>query len=433
MIIKFKLILTLTVLLLGIVGCEQTFALQSVKPLSKPKQKIRRMIELAKEADGEKYETEILALQKQLEHLLKPLHGNRKIARAANRQGLEALAKHDISLAIELFFTAHRVDPVDVEILNNLGYAQVLAELPQAEDTLFQALQLAPGRASSWANLGQWYAKQSSHSLEAVASFALAYRFSKNRARTVASWQERLNRSAEDSGIIWAWRHTLELDWIKNDWLRQLEKFYQIRQEVKLSNTVNGITGQLQLLVDRRIPPNDKKLDFDVTDNIYPAVLRIQNESGNILVHTLERAPTTLKIVTEIQEIPAWYALTVDYSIGMGSYNGTITFFVRVKNSQLEWLKAINPKTGQLNDIALMRSLKTDWRFHRSLKSNKISILEVACQPNWNNSDEDFETIYTRYYFTGSHWTALEIREPGYWESEEPDDFPDESKFPQIP
>jgi hypothetical protein len=75
-----------------------------------------------------------------------------------------------------------------------------------------------------------------------------------------------------------------------------------------------------------------------------------------------------------------------------------------------------------------MRSLKTDWRFHRSTKSEPVSILEVACRPNFNkpntdfSTDLDFEIIYTRYYPDGNHWIAVKTREQGFWESEELDD-----------
>jgi hypothetical protein len=95
------------------------------------------------------------------------------------------------------------------------------------------------------------------------------------------------------------------LDWIKTELLRQSEKLYQIRKEVKLSEEVNGITGQLQLLIDRRIPQNDTELDPEAADNMHHAILRIRDESGNIiLAHTLERSLASLEIVIEIQDTP---------------------------------------------------------------------------------------------------------------------------------
>jgi hypothetical protein len=129
---------------------ETNFALQSTQALSKPSRKIHRMIQLAQESHREKYETEILTLKEQLKHLPKFPHGNRKVARTANQPGLEALVQRDISAAVKFFLTAYRADPADVEILNNLGYAQVLADLPQAEDTLVNLLKIAelPGLGS---------------------------------------------------------------------------------------------------------------------------------------------------------------------------------------------------------------------------------------------------------------------------------------------
>jgi len=95
--------------------------------------------------------------------------------------------------AVQAFKSAYRLGPTDGEIVNNLGYAHLNRDEPQAaEPLLLLALVLEPGRANAWANPGESYAKQGRRS-QAPARLARAYRCSKNRDATrqfFSKWAE---------------------------------------------------------------------------------------------------------------------------------------------------------------------------------------------------------------------------------------------------
>jgi hypothetical protein len=91
--------------------------------------------------------------------------------------------------AVEELQAAHEADPVDVEILNNLGYAEMLAGRPEASLHLVSALILEPARTNAWANLGHLFARREAVQ-EAVACFSLSLRFSARPAKTLQFLKE---------------------------------------------------------------------------------------------------------------------------------------------------------------------------------------------------------------------------------------------------
>ena len=129
-------------------------------------------------------EAGVSATRQQLEGVSRPAHQNVKEARAANQQGLEALKRSDYQAAATAFQQAQQLDPADVEVAGNLGYANFkLGQLKRAEHQLVYAVSLAPGRSSSWYNLGQVYGAMND-AAKATGAFANAYRFSQNRPKT---------------------------------------------------------------------------------------------------------------------------------------------------------------------------------------------------------------------------------------------------------
>jgi hypothetical protein len=89
-----------------------------------------------------------------LKALPRPVHGNRKQARAENDAGLAAMKENRFGEASVRFGKALQADGGDVEIWNNLGYALIQSgEFKEAEMSLSSALTLQPGRSSAWANL----------------------------------------------------------------------------------------------------------------------------------------------------------------------------------------------------------------------------------------------------------------------------------------
>lgn len=134
----------------------------------------------------------LATIQQQLESVPKHAHQNVKEARAFNQQGLEALKQHNYSAAAVFFQKAQEADPADIEIAGNLGYANLKLKLfRRAEHQLVYAISLSPTRSSSWFNLGQAYGAMG-ETEKAAGSFANAYRFSQNRAKTEGFFRDAL-------------------------------------------------------------------------------------------------------------------------------------------------------------------------------------------------------------------------------------------------
>lgn len=141
---------------------------------------VRRM--LVQSVDND--ETGLNATRQRLESVAKPERQNMKEARALNQQGLDALKRNDYETAATVFQQAQLADPADVEVAGNLGYANFKrGQLKRAEHQLVYAISLAPGRSSSWYNLGQVYGAMNDAE-KATGAFANAYRFSQNRPKT---------------------------------------------------------------------------------------------------------------------------------------------------------------------------------------------------------------------------------------------------------
>jgi tetratricopeptide (TPR) repeat protein len=148
---------------------------------------VQQMITAAMADGGVQHEEDISAAKHRIETLnlkgrLTPV--SRKRAREANERGLKSIRDGQFAQAVEAFQAAQEADPTDIEISNNLGHAYLRHDdVHAAEQWLFQALMLAPGRSSAWADLAQTYAKQGNLTA-ARACFAHAYRFARNRGTT---------------------------------------------------------------------------------------------------------------------------------------------------------------------------------------------------------------------------------------------------------
>ncbi len=149
---------------------------------------VQRLLSQAARQD----EAGVAAARQQLEGIAKPAPGDVKAARALNRQGLAALQLADYAAAALALQKAQETNPADVEIAGNLGYASLkLGQLQRAEHQLIYAISLAPGRSSSWFNLGQVYGAQGTAD-KATGAFAAAYRFSQNPPKTLEFMRQAL-------------------------------------------------------------------------------------------------------------------------------------------------------------------------------------------------------------------------------------------------
>lgn len=151
------------------------------------------------------------ASRQQLENLPRPARQNVKEARALNQQGLDALKRNDYAAAATALQKAQELDPADIEIAGNLGYANLkLGQFKRAAHQLIYAISLAPGRTSSWFNLGQVYGALGDVE-KATGAFAMTYRTSQNPAKTADFIRQALTLPENNETTREALKRTLEL------------------------------------------------------------------------------------------------------------------------------------------------------------------------------------------------------------------------------
>ena len=151
------------------------------------------------------------ASQQQLENLPRPARQNVKEARALNQQGLDALKRNDYAAAATALQKAQELDPADIEIAGNLGYANLkLGQFKRAAHQLIYAISLAPGRTSSWFNLGQVYGALGDVE-KATGAFAMTYRTSQNPAKTADFIRQALALPENNETTREALKRALEL------------------------------------------------------------------------------------------------------------------------------------------------------------------------------------------------------------------------------
>ncbi len=193
-----------------------------------------------------------------------------------------------------------------------------------------------------------------------------------------------------------------------------------VAARMPLSLEHNGIEGELQLRLSK------PGASLSVKRNAFLAVVGPRGKMADRA--DLERPDAKLETLRLRGDDHVTYPVTVDYSIGMGSYNGPLTFFVEVSAGKLRWVEAVDVKTGQSSRISLMRSLKTIWTLTDAPHGRHKEILQAACRPGFGSSEGGFLLSYTRYSFDGKRWIRYERTESGFSEFE--DGFPDRALFP---
>jgi hypothetical protein len=102
------------------------------------------------------------------------------------------------------------------------------------------------------------------------------------------------------------------------------------------------------------------------------------------------------------------FILTRDYSMGMGSFNGPISYFLEVSRDGIRYILP----------HGLMTSLKTAWAIAPNGSGSEI--LSKKCRPDFDKSDSDrmeFKVIHERFTFEDGSWHASLREQPGFWES----------------
>jgi len=133
----------------------------------------------------------------QIDALAKPLRGDRKTARDANKAGLDALQNKSVDQAIAFFMQGAKADPGDVEVLGNLAYAYGQAgEYQDAESAAISALALNPRRTSIWVPVAVTLAQENRPG-DALAAMWLAFQFSADKQKTLMFIDARIAASSD--------------------------------------------------------------------------------------------------------------------------------------------------------------------------------------------------------------------------------------------
>jgi hypothetical protein len=205
---------------------------------------------------------------------------------------------------------------------------------------------------------------------------------------------------------------------------------YRIYQGLTLNKYSNGIDGSLLVLIDERIDglsggmrsdpysgTGTLELELDPRNWSLPqgevkeAVLLIVDERLRILYsEQLGRESARLDRVFLYQDRSRpTFIVTRDYSIGWGSYNGPISYFLEVSEGGIHYILP----------HGLMTSLKTAWAINN--REHSAEILSKKCRPSLERRSEqptDFDIIFERFYFDGGHWKSEVHQETGFWEFE---------------
>jgi hypothetical protein len=203
---------------------------------------------------------------------------------------------------------------------------------------------------------------------------------------------------------------------------------YKIYQSLKLNKFSNGLNGALLILIDKRLNGIGGELKYDGyldvsyldfkadaalnredTDDLKQALLVVVDERLKVLYHeSLGRESARLdRAFIYTDKSRPTYILTRDYSIGFGSYNGPISYFLEVNQNGIQYI---------LNKEGFMTSLKSGWLIKHA--GGESEILYKKCRPKVLNEDGDVEFIiyYEKYKLENRSWKATLRQKKDFWE-----------------
>lgn len=210
---------------------------------------------------------------------------------------------------------------------------------------------------------------------------------------------------------------------------------------VVLSKAKNGVDGWLRVVSDARLTTEGKEklwgvgweVGLEDGDPLRKMLSAKPPENAKLeIVDSQERVIESDQLERPLAKIEqarlnsgdGTFLLTVDYSIGFGSYAGPTTSLVDVRDGKIVWLHAIDADSHKDEPIRLPKTLKYDWKVLSF--GGKRDILQVSCHPETWDGDE-FVVEYIRYRFKDGQWIKYVRTEKGSWESDE--GFPALSKF----
>jgi Flp pilus assembly protein TadD len=142
-------------------------------------------------------EAKLGSSRNKLDGLPKPQRGDKARARKLNDEALALMRQSKDAEAIPILEDAHRTDPLDVEIVNNLASAYFNTSLTnndfsKAKAKLVDTLRLKPDRNIAWANLGHAFAMEGNE-FAATNCYINFYCFSKDKDKALQSLTKNTN------------------------------------------------------------------------------------------------------------------------------------------------------------------------------------------------------------------------------------------------
>ncbi|HXB21983.1 MAG TPA: hypothetical protein VNV88_11405 [Candidatus Solibacter sp.] len=215
-----------------------------------------------------------------------------------------------------------------------------------------------------------------------------------------------------------------------------------VAQRLPLHKATHGVEGWLEVLTDARLSQNLKREMWGVGDwpfvlsqndprrKVFAkqpplnATLRVLDRQSHVVDTKKLEMPLARISEEQIQGQHPTFMVTVDYSVGFGSYAGLSTFLLDITDGKLAWASAMDLASETTVPILLAKTLKSDWKVI-PFGPNK-DILRVYCQPG--DGVDEFVVGYVRYRFDGQRWIRYERTQAGFWESDNP--FPPTEAFP---
>jgi hypothetical protein len=160
----------------------------------------------------------------------------------------------------------------------------------------------------------------------------------------------------------------------------------------------------------------------------FNAKLVLRDASGKELDSKLLDEPLATIDVSELEGGKPVFLLTIDYSIGWGSYNGPVASLLTVTGGKLSFIEFKDAKSGTREPFRMMDSLK-----NASKILDSKNILKVSCHPDFDNPKNtadnlEFSIDYAHYSWENGIWVCRSKTVSGFWENE--GDFPDRNLFP---
>lgn len=203
---------------------------------------------------------------------------------------------------------------------------------------------------------------------------------------------------------------------------------YAVYQRLPLAKSQYGRDGAVVVMRERSMLSVEQYSPEEPETPCNARLLLVGKNNVPVAAQELERPLAKIAAVQLVGGRPASFALTVDYSSGIGSYSGPATRFFDVIAGSMQWLQAKDNTTGKLQEIRVASTLKTEWQPFPHGRNQDL--LEVSCRPRFKDEQDDsFEVTYKRYRFNGRGWLLYSRSEKGLWENE--GTFPQESLFPR--